>query len=109
MRAVEKPLILGFSLRARAGRVVKPEMPTTRSSSPKAYMTSTDSVDKQAMRCGRYLAFDAMFILPAEGLFEGLPGGDSLGVFHVPYPGQDKAFPPHPAGAVYGAEFPAAE
>ena len=46
----EKPLILVFSSRARAGRTVNPEMPAMTSSAPSAYSVSTASVDRQAMR-----------------------------------------------------------
>ena len=42
----------GFSLRARGGRTVKPEMPTMRRSSPSAYSTSVGSSVRQTMRCG---------------------------------------------------------
>ena len=43
----------GFSLRARGGRTVKPEMPTMRCSSPSAYSTSVGSSVRQTMRCGK--------------------------------------------------------
>src|SRR5579875_1635222 len=42
----------GFSLRARGGRTVKPEMPTMRSCSPSAYSTSQGSSVKQTIRSG---------------------------------------------------------
>ena len=50
--ALVKADTLGFSLRARGGRTVKPEMPTMRSSSPSAYSTSVGSSVRQTMRCG---------------------------------------------------------
>ena len=43
----------GFSCRARAGRTVKPEMPTMRASSPSAYSTSVGSSVRQTMRSGK--------------------------------------------------------
>jgi hypothetical protein len=46
----EKPLIFGFSVRARGGFTVKPEIPAMLSSAPSAYRVSTDSVHRQAMR-----------------------------------------------------------
>ncbi len=42
----------GFSLRARGGRTVKPEMPTMRSSSPSRYSVSVVSSVRQTMRVG---------------------------------------------------------
>src|SRR5215472_439204 len=42
----------GFSLRARAGRTVKPEIPTMRHSSPRRYNVSVVSSVRQTMRCG---------------------------------------------------------
>jgi len=42
----------GFSLRARGGRTVKPEMPTMRSSSPRRYSVSVVSSVRQTMRVG---------------------------------------------------------
>src|SRR5690348_9420132 len=43
----------GFSLRARGGRTVNPEMPTMRCSSPSAYSTSVGSSVRQTMRRGK--------------------------------------------------------
>ena len=43
----------GFSLRARGGRTVKPEMPTMRRSSPSAYSTSVGSSVRHTMRWGK--------------------------------------------------------
>src|SRR5690349_23402377 len=43
---------LGFSLRARGGRTVKPEMPTMRASSPSRYSVSVVSSVRQTMREG---------------------------------------------------------
>ena len=42
----------GFSLRARGGRTVKPEMPTMRRSSPSRYSVSVVSSVRQTMRLG---------------------------------------------------------
>jgi len=42
----------GFSLRARAGRTVKPEIPTIRQSSSRRYKVSVVSSVRQTMRCG---------------------------------------------------------
>jgi hypothetical protein len=50
--ALRKAETLGFSLRARDGRTVKPEMPTMRSCSPSAYRTSVGSSVRQTMRSG---------------------------------------------------------
>src|SRR5579883_682433 len=46
----------GFSLRARGGLTVKPEMPTMRSCSPSAYSTSVGSSVRQTMRRGPCIA-----------------------------------------------------
>ena len=51
--ALVKAETRGFSWRARAGRTVKPEMPTMRCSSPSAYSTSVGSSVRQTMRCGK--------------------------------------------------------
>src|SRR4249919_3100877 len=50
-----KALTFGFSLRAIAGRTVKPLMPTMRCCSPSAYSTSVGSSVRQTMRCGPML------------------------------------------------------
>src|SRR5574337_1134353 len=52
--ALVKAETFGFSLRARGGRTVKPEMPTMRRSSPSAYSTSVGSSVRQTMRCGKW-------------------------------------------------------
>src|SRR5690606_32367351 len=54
--ALVKALTLGFSLRARGGRTVKPLMPTMRSCSPSAYRTSVGSSVRQTMRRGPIIA-----------------------------------------------------
>jgi hypothetical protein len=43
----------GFSFRALAGRTVKPEIPTMRASSPRAYRTSVGSSVRQTIRWGK--------------------------------------------------------
>src|SRR5690348_4627929 len=52
--ALVKAETFGFSLRARGGRTVKPEMPTMRASSPSAYSTSVGSSVRQTMRRGKW-------------------------------------------------------
>ena len=62
-------LVVGFSRRARAGRTVKPEMPTMRASSPSAYRTSVGSSVRQTMRLG-YMALSGSRRRPcARALF----------------------------------------
>ena len=53
----------GFSLRARGGRTVKPEMPTMRASSPSRYSVSVVSSVRQTMRVGYGEAVTAMALI----------------------------------------------
>jgi hypothetical protein len=48
--ALRNPLTFGFSLRARGGWNVNPEMPATWSSAPSMYSASTAPAHKHAMR-----------------------------------------------------------
>jgi hypothetical protein len=52
MRALVNADTFGFSLRALAGRTVKPEMPTMRASSPSRYKVSVVSSVRQTIRDG---------------------------------------------------------
>src|SRR5580692_5845106 len=58
--ALVKAETRGFSRRARAGRTVKPEMPTIRSSCPSAYRTSVGSSVRQMMRHGYRLSMGCL-------------------------------------------------
>ena len=57
----------GFSLRARAGRTVKPEIPTMRRSSPSRYSVSVVSSVRQTIRCGKEWAVGMPRRIQAQG------------------------------------------
>ena len=59
--ALVNALTFGFSLRAAAGRTVKPLMPTMRSCSPSAYSVSVGSSVRQTMRDGAHHGYSIRF------------------------------------------------
>src|SRR5580700_393310 len=71
--ALVKAETRGFSLRARGGRTVKPEIPTMRQSSPRRYKVSVVSSVRQTIRCGNPEGMVIMLLCCNVGAHLGLP------------------------------------